>query len=256
MLIRALIVVLAILNAGVALWWWRSPPVSDAPVPAMSPPDGVPLLQLRAEQPELPAPAADPAADTAATAPAPAAAKPAVAVAAATEPAPVTAMAPAEPPAPAAVCVSLGPFAERALLDQARTRAGAMLLAAQPRELAASGGNASYRVMLPPAASREAAQATVKRIVAAGISDYFIIGQGELANAVALGQFRNRDGAQRRLDQLQEAGFPAQIVSSEAAASRWWLDARLAAGSSAAQARQASGSERVQSLDCKVFALD
>lgn len=254
MLIRALIVVLAILNAGVALWWWRSPPVSDAPVPAMSPPDGVPLLQLRAEQPELPPPAADPAADTAAIAPAPAAAKPAVA--AATEPAPVTAMAPAEPPAPPAVCVSLGPFAERALLDQARTRAGAMLLAAQPRELAASGGNASYRVMLPPAASREAAQATVKRIVAAGISDYFIIGQGELANAVALGQFRNRDGAQRRLDQLQEAGFPAQIVSSEAAASRWWLDARLAAGSSAAQARQASGSERVQSLDCKVFALD
>ena len=256
MLIRALIVVLAILNAGVALWWWRSPPVSDAPVPAMSPPDGVPVLQLRAEQPELPAPAADPAVDTAASAPAPAAAKPTVAVAAATEPASVTATAPAEPPAPAAVCVSLGPFAERALLDQARTRAGAMLLAAQPRELAASGGNASYRVMLPPAASREAAQATVKRIVAAGISDYFIIGQGELANAVALGQFRNRDGAQRRLDQLQEAGFPAQIVSSEAAASRWWLDARLAAGSSAAQARQASGSERVQSLDCKVFALD
>lgn len=257
MLIRALIVVLAILNAGVALWWWRSPPVSDAPVPAMSPPDGVPVLQLRAEQPELPAPAADPAADTAATAPAPAAAKPAVAVAAAAEPAPVTATASAEPPAPPAVCVSLGPFAERALLDQARTRAGAMFQAARPRELAAaSGGNASYRVMLPPAASREAAQATVKRIVAAGISDYFIIGQGDLANAVALGQFRNRDGAQRRLDQLQEAGFPAQIVSSEAAASRWWLDARLAAGSSAAQARQASGSERVQSLDCKVFALD
>ena len=255
MLIRALIVVLAILNAGVALWWWRSPPVSDAPVPAMSPPEGVPLLQLRTEQPEPPAMAA-----SAQTAPE---AAPPASPTVAPEAAPVVAtmsaaVVPADvpPTRPVAVCVSLGPFAERAALDQARARAGAVIEAVHPRELAASAGSASYRVMLPPAASREAAQATVKRIVDAGISDYFIIGQGDLANAVALGQFRNRDGAQRRLDQLQQAGFPAQIVPSQAAASRWWLDARLAAGSSAAQARQASGSERVQSLDCKVFAVD
>ena len=58
MLIRALIVVLAIFNAGVALWWWSQPPVTDAPVPVMSPPEGVALLQLRSEVPVLAADAA------------------------------------------------------------------------------------------------------------------------------------------------------------------------------------------------------
>ena len=120
MLIRALIVVLAILNAGVALWWWRSPPVSDAPVPAMSPPEGVPLLQLRAEQPEPPAETASAqAALEAAPASVPVVAE-AAPVMATVGASPATADEPAAPAA--AVCVSLGPFAERAALDQARAR--------------------------------------------------------------------------------------------------------------------------------------
>lgn len=244
MLIRALIVVLAIFNAGVTLWWLSRPAVSDAPVPAMSPPEGVPVLQLRAEvplvEPVLTADAGADAGTSVADAPA-VAAKPQPAA----EVAPVAAS--AQPAA--AVCVSLGTFADRAQLDAARARAGSTLEQVRARELAAAAA-ASYRVMLPPAASRQAAQETVKRIVAAGISDYFIIGQGEQANAIALGQFRNRDGAQRRLDKLLAAGFPAQIQPSTPAAARWWLDARLADGVTAARARQATGAERVQSLDC------
>lgn len=260
MLIRALIVVLAMFNAGVALWWWSQPAVGDAPVPAMSPPDGVPVLQLRAEV-ALPESAdGNPRAVQAAEPEPPA--SPSLALAAPPKPAPAEPMATAvaSPDSqampvvaePAAVCVSLGAFADQAALEAARQRAGSVLASSRVRELA-SGAGVSYRVMLPPAENREAAQATVKQIVAAGISDYFIIGQGELANAVALGQFRNRDGAQRRLEQLQDAGFPARIVPSEPSASRWWLDARLAAGQSAVQARQASGAERVQSLDCGVL---
>lgn len=255
MLIRALIVVLAIFNAGVALWWWSRPPVSDAPVPAMSPPEGVPVLQLLTQLPVSPVLLDSTPADALATRDGPATPHPAPAApgpAPSTDPVQVVAEAAAVPASAPQRCASLGPFAERALLDQARQRAGSALAAAAVREVAGSASS-SYRVMLPPAANREAAQATVKRIVAAGISDYFIIGQGELANAVALGQFRNRDGAQRRLDQLQEAGFPARIVASEPAPSRWWLDARLSDGVSPAQARQALGSERVQSLDCAVL---
>ena len=248
MLIRALIVVLAIFNAGVALWWWSQPPVTDAPVPVMSPPEGVALLQLRAEVPvTAPVPAAT-------ASPAGAEDRPLPAAPASTPVAGAATQAAALPTAEAAppVCVSLGAFADRAQLDAAQQRAAGIFAVARPRE-SASSSSGSYRVMLPPAESREAAQATVRRIVAAGISDYFIIGQGELANAVALGQFRNRDGAQRRLDQLQAAGFAAQIVPSASAQSRWWLDARLAAGISAAQARQRSAAAQVQSLDCAVL---
>lgn len=248
MLIRALIVVLAIFNAGVALWWWSQPPVTDAPVPVMSPPEGVALLQLRAEVPvtaSAAAAAASPAGAEDRALPAAPLSTPVEGKAAQAAALP---MAEAAPP----VCVSLGAFADRAQLEAAQQRAAGIFAVTRPRE-SASSSSGSYRVMLPPAESREAAQATVRRIVAAGISDYFIIGQGELANAVALGQFRNRDGAQRRLDQLQAAGFSAQIVPSASAQSRWWLDARLAAGVSAAQARQRSAAAQVQSLDCAVL---
>lgn len=247
MLIRALIVVLAILNAGVALWWWSRPAVVDLPVPAMSPPEGVPVLQLLSAS-ELPPPSQPVAAEDVATpAPVTAAAVAGKPVVAATTPAPERT--PAEVAVAPAVCVSLGVFADRGLLDAAVAQAGAVLAASRARAVP-QVGTGSYRVMMPPAASREAAQAMVKRIVDAGISDYFIIAQGEQANAVALGQYRNRDGAQRRLDQLQAAGFAAVIVPSQPAQGGWWLDARLVAGASASQARNATAADKVQSLDC------
>lgn len=44
MLLRALLVMLLVLNAGVAAWWaLRAPPAADAPVPL---PNGVPMLEL------------------------------------------------------------------------------------------------------------------------------------------------------------------------------------------------------------------
>lgn len=241
MLIRALIVVLAILNAGVALWWWSRPSPVDAPLPAMSPPEGVPVLTLLTAP--LPEPAADPAASTDAVQ------APAATTGQAVAPPAAAAAVPPMPVAAAPRCVSLGVFAERAQLDAAVAKAGALLASTRARALPAVAGG-TYRVMLPPAASRDAAQAVVQRIVDAGISDYFIIAQGEQANAVALGQYRNRDGAQRRLDQLQAAGFPAMIVASQPVQSGWWLDARLQDGASSSQARNATGAGQVQSLDC------
>ncbi|MFY0185265.1 SPOR domain-containing protein [Stenotrophomonas sp. PUT21] len=271
MLTRALIVVLVILNLGVALWWLlRGEPVSAPPAS----PAGVAQLEV------LPATQAPPAAATPLNA-APAlqdvtpaaapvappevtAATPATAVtdapaptAVASAPAPVAAV-PAPAAAPAAVtatptpahCVSLGPFADRAAAQAAQSRAGGALRGARLREVADAGAT-RYRVLLPPAASREEAQATVKRIVAAGVSDYYIIAQGEETNAIALGQYRNREGADRRLAALSAAGFKATMVASGGDGSaQWWLDATLADGTDAAVARQRSGAAQQRSLEC------
>ena len=118
------------------------------------------------------------------------------------------------------------------------------------REVADAGAT-RYRVLLPPAASREEAQATVKRIVAAGVSDYYIMAQGEEANAIALGQYRNREGADRRLAALSAAGFKATMVASGGDGSaQWWLDATLADGTGAAAVRQRTGAAQQRSLEC------
>lgn len=272
MLTRALIVVLAILNLGVALWWM----LRGEPAPAPPPPTtGVAQLQLlpaTASAPTgasiastpaaalddvtpapLPPPAAAPAQvptqtptaespAAAAVAPAPVAAPPA--------PAPAVAQAPAPVPAAPAQCVSLGPFTDRAAAQAAQAKAGGTLRGARLREVADAGAT-RYRVVLPAAASREDAQATVKRIVAAGLSDYYIIANGEETNAIALGQYRNREGAERRMAALSAAGFNARLIASGGDGSaQWWLDATLAPPADASVARQRSGAAQQRSLDC------
>jgi len=264
MLTRALIVVLAILNVGVALWWMlRGEPV---PTPPAEPPTGVARLQLldtpnaatapasSAAQPGAastaladatpvpPTPAAP--ATPASTAPAPTTAAVAPAVGRPTEPAPAPA-----PPAPLQ-CISLGPFADRDTAMAAQGNAGTLLQRSRLREVAKPGASSTYRVMLPAAASREEAQATVKRIAAAGISDYYIMAQGEDANAIALGQYRNREGAERRMAALAAAGFNARLVGGAAGTGQWWVDAALAGQATPAAARQRSSAAQQRSLEC------
>lgn len=259
MLTRFLIVILAILNVGVALWWMM-PRTEPAPVPA-KPEPGVATLEVLptpapavAAQPDAapaagvaptpapPAPAATPAAEPALT---PVEQKPATPVE--TKPAEAVAAAVAKP-APEQ-CLSLGPFADRAKADAARTALGSDALRPRVREVAGGKPATSYRVVIPPAVSREEAQATVKRIAEAGISDYFIISQGDDANAIALGQYRSREGAERRLAAVTAAGFPARLTdngSGEEAS--WWLD--LATTGAPATLTRRAGAARQQSLDC------
>ncbi|WP_423163121.1 SPOR domain-containing protein [Stenotrophomonas maltophilia] len=274
MLTRALIVVLAILNLGVACWWL----LRDAPQPPAPPPQPAGVAELRwvpggvdanaaaeatAAAPTAPLVEREPAAKTAVAAtPAPATptkpeiAKPQVAeatpVAAAAKP--VTPLAPAPAPEkPAAAeparCIALGPFADRAAASSAQGKAGNVISQVRLREQPAASGSARFRVMLPAAASREEAQATVKRIVAAGLSDYYIISQGEDINAVALGQYRNREGAERRMAAVQAAGFQPRLVAS-GDAGQWWLEGQLAAGTQPAQVQQRSGAAQSRSLEC------
>lgn len=278
MLTRALIVVLAILNLGVACWWL----LRDAPQPPAPPPQPAGVAELRwvpggvdaaeaadatAAAPVAPLMDREPAEKTAVAAtPAPAApARPEIAKPQVAEATPVAAAAkPVTPPAPVpapekpatrpvaaepARCVALGPFAARAAATSAQGKAGSVISQVRLREQPAASGSARFRVMLPAAANREEAQATVKRIVAAGLSDYYIISQGEDINAVALGQYRNREGAERRMAAVQAAGFQPRLVAS-GDAGQWWLEGQLAAGTQPAQAQQRSGAAQSRSLEC------
>ncbi|HEY1140149.1 MAG TPA: SPOR domain-containing protein [Lysobacter sp.] len=217
MLARALVVLLLVLNLGVAAWWTlRAPP---APAPAFVPPADVARLQLVNEN--RPAPS---------TAPAPAAATPPAPVA---SPATTTMPPPAAPtiaaattPAPAngARCYSVGPFADSAAASNAREVLMAVATRVVPREQRTGGSARGWRVVLPAAASAEDAAATAQRIAAAGFNDYFIVRQGDEANSIALGRYRNEEGARRRADSLIAAGFPARAEPLGDARTSVWLD--------------------------------
>ncbi len=250
MLIRFLIVALAILNLGVALWW-----MTPRPAPAAAPEvretgvatlELVPMDAVDAGPPAVPAPAA------VAAAPAPAALQDAAkttATSAVATPAPATPEPSAAAPSRPLQCSSFGPFQSREQAQAAAAALAADLSRSQLREVQPKA--ASYRVLTSQAASREEAQALARRIVEAGFSDYFIIAQGDDANAVALGQYRNREGAERRMAALAAAGFPVRIVGNgvEAGAS-WWLDVAHAATVAADDLHRRSGAAQRQALEC------
>lgn len=213
MLIRALIVLLVVLNLGAAAWWLTRPAPVPEPEPAL--PAGVARLQLADES----APAA-----TSATS---AVAAPAI-----------------------ASCFSLGPYTSQAAAEQARAATAGQLLQVRLREVPGTSAS-GYQVVIAPAASLEDAQVTAARIGAAGFDDFLVVRQGDQANGIALGRYRSRDAAERRLAQMQEAGFAAQLQPvGRAGPGLWWLDAGVVEGVDAAVIARAASSGAPQPLEC------
>lgn len=219
MLVRALVVLLLMLNLGVAAWWTlRAPPMVPA---AMEPPMGVAKLQLaretRAPQPSAPSPTASP------PAPQPPAPPP---------PQPTTP--PSSPTAPAAAvaatvpadarCYSVGPFADAPAANRARELLLAVASRVVSREQRTGSTARGWRVYVPAAASLEEAQAIAQRITAAGFNDYFIVRQGSETNSIALGRYRSEQSAQRRADSLTAAGFAVRAEPLGDARTSVWLD--------------------------------
>ncbi len=228
MTLRASLVLLVVLNLGVALWWGLR---SDAPpAPAEEAPSGIARLQLLSERPD-PRP----------TAPA---------VAASTE----TSAAPAAPSAtPAATatperCFSAGPFADTAALDAARTVLAPMATRLRSREIRENGGR-GWRVYLPAAADRAAADTSAQRLRAAGFNDLVVVGDGAEANSVALGRFSTEARARAHAAALNAAGFAARAEALGETRSRYWLDLVAGPGFDQNQARRAAGMA-VRATDC------
>ena len=230
MLIRALLLLLVVLNLGTAAWWLTRQPERTPALPTQ--PVGIPRLQLLSEAPK------------------PVVAPPAPMTTAVVDPTvPVTREAPALPPA----CFSMGPFADRATASAAGKRVAGQVTRATPREVPGKAAT-GYNVSLPPAADRAAAQALAQRIGAAGFDDYLVVSTGEQANGIALGRYGSREGAERRQAALKVAGFEAtlQAIGGEGAA-QWWLDATVAGDVSASRLRIAAGASQSHSLDCALL---
>jgi cell division septation protein DedD len=222
MLSRALIVLLLVLNLGVASWWALRP--APAPAALAAQPAGIARLQLLDEVPAAARPRAS-------------AASPAASVAR-------VAIADAD-----ARCYAFGPFADAAALDAARVRLQPQVLRLHVRQ--APAATRGWRVWLPSLADRAAAQAMVARITTAGFQDYYVVPGGNEANSIALGRFGNEDAARRRQKALQDAGFPAQAEALPAGTDTvQWLDVAAPAAFDADAVRAAVGAKQARTAAC------
>jgi hypothetical protein len=224
MLLRAAILILLVLNLGVAAWWWSG---VQAPRPrAASAVEPGPQLRLVSEIAARPDAPPEPASG--------------VALAQTDEAAPTA----PETPQPAQ-CVRLGPYPDAAARDEAQRRVAARAERVIPRDVPARSGR-GWRVILPPLGTRDEATALAERMRAAGVSDLYVLNQGSEANAIALGRYGNEEAARRREADLRARGFAAQAEPLGGGTPQWWLDARLRAGVDPA----ALAAGAVRAVDC------
>lgn len=282
---RALLVLLLMLNFGVATWWVLRPgPLPPTPWAAA---EGVPTLRLLGEPARdedgatsRPAGIAGPAGSSAAAGaagagpvlaqdapdaeagaaagaglPDGAPARPGAAdvvtadAAARVDPAATaTATAPLASASPLR-CVSFGPYADAASVAAAR---GALqpLGATRTRVRDAVEAPRGWRVTLAPQADRAAADALAAKIRAAGFDDLLVVPSGEEANGIALGRYGSEPAARRRESTLRAAGFPARAQPLGEATTRHWLDVAAGPDFDAAAARVAASATDARTIDC------
>ncbi|NLA67312.1 MAG: SPOR domain-containing protein [Gammaproteobacteria bacterium] len=240
---RALIVLLVILNLGLATWWLLRP-APPAPMP-WSQPEGVPRLRLLGEGPPVPAGADASAAPADAPMDPPGTGEGTVIAAPGDG---TSGDAPAPSPASALRCTSFGPYPDAAAVARART-------ALQPfapahvrvrDEVEAPRG---WRVVIEPRPDRAAADALALRIREAGFDDLLVVASGEDANGIALGRYGSESSARRREASLREAGFPA-LAQPIGGATSHWLDLAAGPGFDAAAAARATEAGQALAVDC------
>lgn len=290
MLIRALIVLLLVLNVGVGVWWVARPQPNPPAVPA--PPQGVTRLQLLKEAPNAPRPVAAVPGDAAladATASGAVALAGDVATPATAVPVPDAkdARSQASPAAPGADKAS----ADKADSDKAKDKKAAEAAQAKAEEAAKAQANTvgqcfrfgpyadagalararsqlqpfaqrvverqqqtpggrGWRVFLRPAATLADAQANAQRVAAAGFSDYFVVREGADANSVSLGRYRSEDSARKRAAALNAVGFAAQAEPLGETTPTLWLEVAGKGGADASAMRQAASAQQRHGIRC------
>jgi hypothetical protein len=229
MTLRALIVFLAVLNLGIAAWWLLRP--DAVPTAVEDAPSGVARLQLVSERiggRPMPSPAIAQPSST------------------------PEAVAESQPPSPTTAperCYSLGPFVDAKALIAAQASLQSTALRVRPRTVSHADGR-GWRVFLPAAADRTAADANAARLRTAGFSDLMIVADGAEANSIALGRFTGEARARQHAEALRVAGFEARVEPLGEARSEGWVDIAVAADFDLAAGRRASGAARSQTIDC------
>ena len=137
------------------------------------------------------------------------------------------------PPEPAAIavesCYSVGPLKDEAQIDAVRdwllAIGGDPVLRVDERRALDR-----YWVYFPPLASKEEALKEVERMRAEGLEDVIAVPSGDMANAISLGVFSQRETLRRRLRDLEARGYQPSIMPRYTSEKRSWLDVSFEQG--------------------------
>lgn len=86
-----------------------------------------------------------------------------------------------------------------------------------------------YWVSVQNLASREEAEKALEELNGRGISDAYILPASDPPNVLSLGVFTDAARAQRRVAEIRDLGFDAQVADRKRAGSVYWIDVDLPA---------------------------
>lgn len=119
---------------------------------------------------------------------------------------------------PPPVCVTWGGFSE--------SQVGAAENRLAPLELGArlsrseTATHTNYLVIVPPIDRRSDLNARVEALKRAGVSDQFVISDGDLRNGISLGFFKSEEAANRHLAHLEAKGVSDAVVKPRPSGNR------------------------------------
>jgi hypothetical protein len=119
-------------------------------------------------------------------------------------------------------CYSVGPLADRIDAKHLKVRAEALGFNSELRGLA-TGTSTEHWVHIPPQANRQQSLRLLRELQGRGIDSY-IITQGDLAEGISLGLFRNEDSAQRLTKKMQGMDYNVVIKEVSRGEKELWLE--------------------------------
>lgn len=111
---------------------------------------------------------------------------------------------------PPLACATWGGFSE-SQVAAAETRLAPLELGVRLSR-SETATNTHYLVIVPPIARRPELNARVEELKRAGVTDQFVISDGDLRNGISLGFFKSEEAAHRHLAYLQAKGVSDAVV--------------------------------------------
>lgn len=124
------------------------------------------------------------------------------------------------------LCYVAGPYADELDARHLLARAAALSLSGRINTVEiATGEPAEYWVLVPPRASRAEAMRVLRELQQRSYDSY-IVTQGDLAEAVSLGLFRNKESAYRLQKSIESYDIPAEVRVMNKASREYWVEIR------------------------------
>ncbi|MGA9851489.1 MAG: SPOR domain-containing protein [Gammaproteobacteria bacterium] len=122
-------------------------------------------------------------------------------------------------------CVSYGPFPSTEAAHTGLVRlqkSGASVV----QRLVPGKVRLGYWVYLPPFSSRREADAAAKLLQERGVKDLYVVTDEANRNAISLGVFSDRYGAEAHQKKIRQMGYHPVLTERFRDSPRYWLDAR------------------------------